>query len=104
MYWEYAFGPGELIWDELEMPPTAAEAIAWLEEGHGRLQSALSDLTDADLNVMRPTNWGDSWPTWRIFWVMILHDLEHGAEIGCMRHLYRQLEDPRLRPLYHLRQ
>jgi hypothetical protein len=89
MYHEYAFGPGELTWDELTLPGTAAEAVAWLEEGHGRLRAALDGLSDADLDEMRLTNWGEPWPTWRIFWAMIHHDAHHGAEIGCLRDLYR---------------
>ena len=91
MYHEYAFGPGQLTWDELDYPHTAADAIAWLEEGHARLRAALDDLSDADLEEMRLTNWGESWPTWRIFWAMISHDLHHGAEIGCLRDLYREM-------------
>ena len=89
MYHEYAFGPGKLTWDKLDIPYTAADAIAWLEEGHARLHTALNGLTDADLVEMRLTNWGEPWPTWRIFWVMIHHDAHHGAEIGCLRDLYR---------------
>lgn len=91
MYHEYAFGLGKLTWDELNIPHTAADAIAWLEEGHARLREALVGLTDPDLEEMRLTNWGDQWPTWRIFWTMIFHDLHHGAEIGCLRDLYRAI-------------
>lgn len=89
MYHEYAFGPGALTWDELEIPHTAADAIVWLEEGHTRLRAALDTLDDADLQRVRLTNWGEPWPTWRIFWTMIHHDAHHGAEIGCLRDLYR---------------
>jgi len=46
-------------------------------------------LSDSDLDELRLTNWGDRWPTWRIFWVMAAHDLHHGGEIGCLRDLYR---------------
>jgi len=89
MYYEYAFGAGKLTWDELEIPHTVATALAWLAEGHARLQAALDSLSDADLEEMRLTNWGELWHTWRIFWAMISHDLHHGAEIGCLRDLYR---------------
>jgi hypothetical protein len=92
MYHEYAFGPGKLTWDELDIPPTAARAIAWLEEGQARLEAALAALNDADLTQMRSTNWGELWPTWRIFWTMTCHDLHHGAEIGCLRDLYRIMQ------------
>ena len=89
MYFEYAFGSGKLTWDELDIPHTAASAVIWLEAGQARLRSALEGLADADLEEMRPTNWGDQWPTWRIFWTMASHDLHHGAEVGCLRDLYR---------------
>jgi hypothetical protein len=89
MYYEYAFGPGKLTWDELQIPHTVAEATVWLEAGQAQLRTALAGLSDADLTQMRLTNWGELWPTWRIFWAMISHDLHHGAEIGCLRDLYR---------------
>jgi len=88
MYHEYAFGPGKLSWDELVYPHTATAALEWLRECHDRLRSTLDSLKDEDLDAMRLTNWGDKWPTWRIFWAMISHDLHHGAEIGCLRDLY----------------
>jgi hypothetical protein len=89
MYYEYAFGPGKLAWDELDIPHAAGDAIAWLETGHAQLNTALAGLNDAELAEMRPTNWDEIWPTWRIFWTMAAHDLQHGGEIGCLRDLYR---------------
>ncbi len=89
MYHEYAFGARQLTWETLPVPYTAAEAVAWLKEGQVRLQSALDALDDDSLEGMRLTNWGDLWPAWRIFWAMTSHDLHHGAEIGCLRDLYR---------------
>ena len=89
MYHEYAFGPGQLTWDELQLPHTAAQAIEWLEQSHRQLRNALDTLSDGDLDEMRRTNWGDLWPTWEILWTMVLHDLHHGGEIGCLRDLYR---------------
>jgi len=89
MYHEHAFGPAKLTWDDLEIPHTVADAKAMLKEGHARLRVALEGLNDADLKEMRRTNWGELWPTWRIFWAMVFHDLHHGAEIGCLRDLYR---------------
>lgn len=89
MYHEYAYGPARLTWDELALPGTVDGALALLEEGQQRLLSALVDLTDANLPSLCATNWGEQWPTWRIFWTMVTHDLEHGAEIGLLRQLYR---------------
>ncbi len=50
MYYEYAFGPGRLTWDDLVLPHTAADAVAWLEEHHARLCAALDGLSDGDLD------------------------------------------------------
>jgi hypothetical protein len=90
IYHEYAFGPGKLTFPELVIPHTAADAIAWLEQGHAQLASALSECTDAALEQPARANWGELMPTWRIFWILISHDIQHGAEIGCLRDLYRQ--------------
>lgn len=59
-----------------------------LEGAHRQLSRVLDDLDETDMERMVSTNWGEQWPIWRIFWVMILHDLTHGAEIGCLRDLY----------------
>ena len=89
MYHAYAFGAGRLTWPELDSAHTARDAIAALEEGHAALVRDLESLTDDDLDRPRATNWGEQWPTWKIFWTMIHHDIHHGAEIGVMRDLYR---------------
>jgi hypothetical protein len=89
MYYEYAFGPADLTWDTLEVPHTVADTVTMLESGHTLLRRALDSMIDMGLDEMRATNWGELWPTWRIFWVMIGHDQEHGAEIGCLRDLFR---------------
>ena len=89
MYHEYAFGPARLTWDSLDLPHTAATAIAQLEEGHALLRADLDSLPDdAALDELRLTNWGERWPTWQIFWIMTFHDLHHGGEIACLRDLY----------------
>ena len=89
MYHEYAFGPGKLVWPDLDSPHTPDEAIRALEDGQRLLAADLETLKDEDLGQPRPTNWGEKWPTWRIFWTMIHHDLHHGAEVGMLRDLYR---------------
>jgi len=88
MYHEYAFGPQKLTWDSIEIPHTAAEAMAMLEEGHKRLKDVLLQIEEADLEKMVLTNWGEEWTIQKIYWVMISHDLHHGGEIGCLRDLY----------------
>ena len=90
MYHEYAFGPGELTWDTLEIPGSAEGMTAMLERGERLLEVDLASLrTDRELEEHRLTNWGEEWPTWKIFWTMIRHDAHHGGEIGALRDLYR---------------
>jgi hypothetical protein len=99
MYHEWAFGPGKLTFPDLTASPAAADAIARLEEGQQLLRADLEGLTDDVLDAPRSTNWGDRWPAWRIFWAMIDHDAHHGAEIGCLRDLYRAAEGQTQGPL-----
>ena len=75
MYHEYAFGPGRLTWDELDSTHAAADAVASLVEWQRLLMADLEGLDDADLDRPAVTNWGEQWPTWRILWTMIHHDL-----------------------------
>jgi DinB superfamily len=89
MYHEYAFGARKLTFPDLEAPVTVAAAVARLEEGHQLLREDLAGLTDRALDDPRLTNWGEPWPAWRIFWTMLDHDAHHGAEISCLRDLYR---------------
>jgi len=59
------------------------------EEGHALLRSDLDGLAQDDLDAPRLTNWGERWPAWRIFQVMIDHDALHAGMIGALRDLYR---------------
>lgn len=86
MYHEWAFGPARLTFAEIEIPSTAAGAIALLEEGQRLLDGDLIQQQDLDQPVL--TNWGDTWPAWRIFTEMADHDALHGGAIGTLRDLY----------------
>lgn len=88
-YHEYAFGERRLTFPDLAAPSTVDGAIKRLAEGHELLRTDLEALTEEALDEPRLTNWGEPWPAWRIVWTMIDHDAHHGAEIGCMRDLYR---------------
>jgi hypothetical protein len=89
MYHEYAFGDARLVWDDIDSAHAPEAAIRQLDEGHALLRADLDGLTEEDLGRDRLTNWGEPWPTWKIFWAMIDHDIHHGAEIGALRDLYR---------------
>jgi uncharacterized damage-inducible protein DinB len=99
MYHEWAFGERRLTFPDLAAPATVAGAVGRLEQGQQLLRAALGRLTDGALEEPRLTNWGERWPAWRIFWAMIDHDAHHGAEIGCLRDLYRAAEGQAQGPL-----
>ncbi len=89
MYHEWAFGAATLTWPELDVPSTADQAIALLEQGQALLRADLQSLSEEQLDEPRKTNWGELWPAWRIFWAMLDHDALHGGAIGHLRDLYR---------------
>jgi hypothetical protein len=88
MYREWAFGPARLTFPEILIPHTSSSAIEQLEHGQRQLLDDLAHLTDAQLDDLRPTNWGELWPAWRVLWTMADHDSFHGGVIGYMRDLY----------------
>jgi hypothetical protein len=89
MYHEYAFGQARLDWEGISIPPTASESIHQLTEAQIKLKTTLDGMHDRQLEEPCRTNWGEMWPTWKIFWTMISHDLQHGSEISCLRDLFR---------------
>jgi DinB superfamily len=89
MYHEWAFGARSLTFPDLATPAAVSGAMARLEQGQRLLRADLAGLDDTTLDAPCLTNWGELWPAWRIFWAMIDHDAHHGAEIRCLRDLYR---------------
>lgn len=89
VYHEYAFGAGRLNWLNMERPETADGVRDLLEHGQQLLIADLDRLADdAALDLPASTNWGETWPTWRIFWTMVDEERHHGAEIGTLRDLW----------------
>ncbi|MGH2402921.1 MAG: DinB family protein [bacterium] len=99
MYVEYAFREGRLRWRwaDLNVPKTLDAMRAYLDNAHTILQGCLKGLNDSDLRVPRKTNWGELWPTERILWEMIVHDIYHGAQIRTTRAFYRAAHRPQPR-------
>src|SRR5262245_39126748 len=69
VYDEYAFGAGKRRWDDPDVKPwpdgeaPMADALAWLEREHDILAAHVAALADdAELDRLRPTNWGDPRP------------------------------------------
>lgn len=88
VYWDHAFGSATATFD-LEMPGNAIDAVAWLTSSQEPLLESLQSLSDEDLERPRLTNWGEEWPTHRIFKTLIVEQVHHGAEVSLLRDLYR---------------
>jgi uncharacterized damage-inducible protein DinB len=93
MYDEYAFGPGELTWDDPKLQPwpegmaPRAETVAWLQAMHERLVEHVASLHDDDLGAKRASNWGEMKETRWLLSVLIQHDTYHAGEINHLRSL-----------------
>jgi uncharacterized damage-inducible protein DinB len=92
MYGDHALGTGTNQWGTPEVegswdPGTApmAEAIDWLREAHRSFRQHVEELTDADLDQPRLTNWGELRPTRWILAAIIGHDFYHAGEINHLR-------------------
>ena len=94
MYAEYAFGAGLRRWDDPSLVPWVEEdaprigAIAWLGATHEDLMSEVHSLGDADLGVLRKTNWGEERETRWLLSTLIQHDVYHAGEINHIRALH----------------
>lgn len=92
MYDDYAFGPGTLRFATPEVEPWGSgpapreDVIAWLEAAQARLAGHVAELaSDAELEALRLTNWGERRPTRWIVATMITHDAYHAGEINHLR-------------------
>jgi hypothetical protein len=91
IYWEHAFGPGQLNYPDLAPHGDAAGAIAYLAESQRPVTTTLAELDDEQLDEPRPTPWGEPWPAGRVLDVLLDEQIHHGAEIALLRDLYPSL-------------
>jgi hypothetical protein len=92
IYDDYAFGPGALRFGTPEVEPWGdgpapqPDVTTWLEAAQAQLAGHVAALAaDAELDVLRPTNWGERKPTRWIVATMITHDAYHAGEINHLR-------------------
>jgi DinB superfamily len=93
MYDEYAFGPGELDWDHLDVQPWREgaaprdDAMSWLTRAHERFVGHVRDLRDDELAVPMRTNWGEQREARWLISTILQHDAYHAGEINHIRAL-----------------
>jgi len=91
MYADRAFGDAILEWGSFGPPGTDMQsALAWLEEGQGKLVAGLAALTnDSELTIERPAPWRIPMPREQLLNIVINHDLYHSGEVNRQRSLLR---------------
>ena len=88
IYWEYAFGPRERTFPDLDVPSTAGEAMqAWCTSRQS-ITDWLRTATDADLSEPRPSHLGDPKTAGEVVRILLDEQVHHGAEIALLRDLY----------------
>jgi uncharacterized damage-inducible protein DinB len=98
MYQEFAFGQGNLWWDNPDVfgrgrLATVESAIAWLAESQALLRKSVAALEDdSELLIARRANWGEMKETRWLVSVLIHHDAYHAGEINHLRALRRQTD------------
>ena len=91
MYHEHVFGPATRDYDDVEVPHTAAQSIAWWHAGLDAVRDALLAAREVDLDRVVSTPWGATRKVWDWVSTLLLENVHHGAEIGTLRDLYREL-------------
>lgn len=89
VYRDHAFGDATLGWDDLEIPGTPADAVAWLDQTHAQLRSDLATLTPDDAFSERRAWWGAPLTVRAVLWTLTVEHVHHGAEIGVLRDILR---------------
>jgi hypothetical protein len=90
IYWEYAFGPGQLTFPDLSVPSSADAAIANCQDSRSPITRWLRTATNDDLDEPRPSHLGKPKTAAEAVAILIDEQTHHGAEIALLRdlHLY----------------
>ena len=81
------FGHGGIGWNEIDVPDTAAGAVALMS---GAMRHLGDELAAHDDQVLLGTgDSDDSRPRWRILGTALIEAIHHTAEIGVLRAWYR---------------
>jgi hypothetical protein len=93
IYWEHAFGPGERNFPDLDVPSTAADAMADWRDSRAPVTRWLSGASDAALRQRRPSHLDEPRTAAEVVRILIDEQVHHGAEIALLRDLYLRREE-----------
>jgi len=83
------FRDAELRWQDLAeqveaFEPSWPAALDFLKRGHEYWMESWASFTE--LEEVRPTNWKDDRPVWRIVQILSQHDSYHAGQIAMLRY------------------
>lgn len=89
IYWEHAFGAGELMFPDLVIPGDADAALRYWQDSREPVSAWLADVTDRELEEMRPSHLGAPRSASEMIMTLVDEQTHHGAEMALLRDLYR---------------
>ena len=87
--WEHAFGPGKLMFPDLSVPGTAADAVAYWRGSREPITRWRTTCSDPDLDQQRPTPSGGTLAAGTTVRILVEEQIHHGAEVALLRDLSR---------------
>lgn len=100
VYRSYAFDPEPKHWNELDWPyglrdtvirsqSYVSDVMAWFELSHQQWMDSLSNVTDDQLDELRPLHWGEKAPLYDIVVIIAGHHIYHAGELNQVLSIYR---------------
>lgn len=89
IYRSFAFEDGTESLLRMDVPGTAAAAVAWLKLAQDRFVDALAQVAPSALDEPRPAHWGEQVPLSVLVGLIEIEHTHHGAEISLLRDLHR---------------
>jgi hypothetical protein len=81
--------PDQYPLPDFEVPSDAAGAVAWLARAQAAFAHELTNRSETDLALMVTTAFGEHRSIENLIRGMIVEELHHSAEIGCLRDIHR---------------
>ena len=89
IYRSFAFEDGTESLLRMDVPGTAAAAVAWLELAQDRFVDVVAQLAPTAFDEPRPAHWGEHVPLSVLVGLIEFEYTHHGAEISLLRDLHR---------------
>ena len=99
MYASAGFKNTEVRWRDVvtrleEIASDWQKTIEYLHESQIYWLSSWQNLNDEDLTSVAKTNWGETWPIWKIIHTITAHDAYHAGQIALLKTILSPTSTP----------